>query len=137
MGFNRSASSTWENRWIRIPSDDGAYAAIAYGVTIRSAVGQVAFAGPSKKAVSVVRDGYRVETFDGRWHPDSRSSFPAVLYLRTVGKSLLPFEFEVHQNGHRSTVTFSKWNERTVVTVPARSTPIGATKLETRARVTA
>lgn len=126
MGFDAAAAATYAGRWIEVPKSDRRFADVAAGVTLSSAVDQVAMVAPFRRLPNTVVRGQKVVALAGK----APGSTPAdVVFYARPGAPHLPVG-AVSTSGSAGTwIMFSRWNEPVRVSKPAGAVPIGRTGL--------
>jgi hypothetical protein len=126
MGFNAFATAKYADTWIEIPKSDPRYPSVAAGITLRSAVEQVAMVSPFRQLPNAFVHGKKVLVVAG----EAPGTTPAgvVLYARP-GALHLPVGAVSKTTGAASSIFFSRWNEPVLVSKPARAILIAKTGL--------
>jgi hypothetical protein len=128
FGFaNVAATRRYAGRWVEVPHSDKQYSAITEGITLGSAMDDLAIPGPLSTISERTVDG---EAAVGVLAHGSDSGTPTVaaLYGRAAGQPL-PIEGTVRDGNEHGTITLSDWNEPIAVHVPI-AVPISKTGLE-------
>lgn len=129
LGFNPKVAPDYVNRWIFVPPHDPAYAFIAFGADVGTAVRSLQLHGPFAAAHGSPLAGTAVIAVKGRLEYDPKTFVPAVVYARATGAPL-PVRIHAGRGRNGETNDFSRWNEPVHVTAPAGAVPIGTTNLE-------
>lgn len=126
MGFNAIPAVKYAGEWIEVPGTDPRFSAVAAGVTLRSAIGQLEMTAPFRALPRTSVHGQGVLAIAGE--APGNASVGVVLYARPSGLHL-PVGAVSKSAGAATSIFFSRWNERVVVSKPARAVLITKTGL--------
>jgi hypothetical protein len=123
----------YAGKWVQVPHTDKQYSAITEGMTLGSAMSDLAIPGRLSTLSERTIDG---EVAVGVLAHGSDSGTPTVatLYGRAAGTPL-PIEGTVRDGNEHGTITLSDWNEPIHVHVPS-AVPISKTGLERKSSKT-
>jgi len=127
MRFTATQAAKYEHVWILIPHTDRVFSPVAADVTFASTIDELSVSG----RLSIVRgtkiDGQRVLGVRATKTSSSGQIRVDTLYARAAGAPL-PVREVASQGTMQATATFSGWNERVHVAVPASPVPISVVR---------
>lgn len=126
MGFNAFAAAKYAGAWIEIPTTDPRFPAVAAGVTLRSAINQLAMVAPFRQLPSAFVHGKKVLAVAGQ--APGNTPVGVVLYTRPSAPHL-PVGAVSKTTGAATSIFFSRWNEPVEVSKPDRAVLISKTGL--------
>lgn len=123
---SRAAAAAHAGRWIALQHSDRPYAALAEGITARSALTQIVI---RPHTVSAVRsaDGRRIWRLSGGLPPVQGQAVQGTAHLDIAATTKLPLSYAstTSTGGEQGTsgFTFSRWGSPVTVTAPSSSIP--------------
>jgi hypothetical protein len=127
LGVTSAEAARYANVWISVPPSDGLYASAAEGVTVFSALNEVALSGPISVGAPTEVNGIEVVGLHGEGPgPNGGGTVPETIFVST-GADPLPVEVnETASDGSTLKATFSQWGVPVAIAPPSGSIPIGS-----------
>lgn len=126
MGFKALAAAKYAGAWIEIPKANPHFAAVAAGVTLRSAIDQVEMVTPLRALPDTFVHRQKVLAIAG----EAPGSTPAEVHLYARPSAPhLPVGAVSKTTGAATSIFFSRWNERVALSRPAHAVLITRTGL--------
>jgi hypothetical protein len=127
LGVTSAEAGRYANMWIAVPSGDSLYANTAEGVTVSSALGQVALSGPISMGSPTEVNGTAVVGLSGEGPgPNGAGTVPETMFVST-GPNPLPVEVtEAASDGSTLKATFSHWGAPVAISAPGGAIPISS-----------
>lgn len=126
--FSLSAAEAgqYAERWISMPPSDAGYANVAEGVTVASALNEVALGGPISIGSRTEVDGTAVVGLSGQGLGPNGTAIPETLYVSTAANPLPVEVTEAASDGSILKATFSQWGVPVAIAAPGAAIPIGS-----------
>jgi hypothetical protein len=124
FGFTATQAQEIGAGWVRVPSSNHAYAAIAAAVTLPSVLTEITPAGPLTETAPTHEDGVSVVGIRGRAPALYLQPGTLTVYLTRSGQPLpmlvtVTLRATKHAPAGSETITLSDWGERVAVTAPS------------------
>ena len=126
FGFPAAIAGKIGTRWVSVPSSNSGYAVITAGVTLASAMQELAIPGQLTEKSAGIVDGQSVTAIHSKAVRTGTKSV-TVSVTMYVTRTLTPLPVRVafsYSNGATTSVQFSGWNERLALKAPTNVIPV-------------